>query len=130
MASGLTYATSAAYIDDSFGTTARTAPTTPMKLRLETVAGSATAAGTEMTGTTFPTIVMGAATGSPPVASNTPAVTVVSGQTTTVVAAAIWDTAGPPIRKWFGPLTSSRAVVSGDSLVFAIAAVTASITSP
>lgn len=128
MASGMTYATSAVYIDDSFATSVRTAPTGPMKLRLETVAGSATAAGTEMTGTTFPSIVMGAATGTPPVASNSSSVTVVSGQTTTVVAAAIWSS--DPTRKWFGPLTSSRSVVSGDSLVFAIAAVTASITSP
>jgi hypothetical protein len=127
--SGLTSARAAAYIDDSVGTTARTAPTTPVKLRVETVAGTTSAAGTELGSTTFPTIAFGAATGTPPVASSTGTTTVVAGAGGTVVAIAIWDTAGTPVRIWWGALTSSRTVVAGDSLAFAAAAVTLSITS-
>lgn len=127
--SGLTNATAAAYIDDSFGTTARTAPTTPMKLSPETVAGTTSAAGTELGSTTRPTVTMGAATGTPPVASNSATCTVVAGAGGTVVAQAIYDSAGTPVRKWWGPLASSRTVVTGDSLAYAVAAITASITS-
>jgi hypothetical protein len=127
--SGLTNARAAAYIDDSFGTSTRTAPTTPMKLSVETVAGTTSAAGTELGSTTRPTITMGAATGTPPVASNSASVTVVAGASGTVVAQAIYDSAGTPVRAWWGPLTSSRTVVAGDSLLFAIGAITASITS-
>jgi hypothetical protein len=127
--SGLTNATAAAYIDDSLGTSTRTAPTTPMKLSVETVAGTTSAAGTELGSTTRPSIAFGASSGTPPVASNSAQVTVVAGAGGTVVAQAIYDSAGTPVRKWWGPLASSRTVIAGDSLVFAIAAITASITS-
>lgn len=127
--SGLTNATAAAVIDDQNGVTARTAPTTPMKLSVETAAGSTTAAGTELGSTTRPTITMGASSGTPPVGSNSSACTVVAGAGGTVVAAAIYDSAGTPVRKWWGALTTSRTVVTGDSLAFAVGAVTTSVTS-
>ena len=126
---GLTQATAAALIDDSVGTTARTAPTTPMKLSVETVAGSTSAAGTELGSTTRPTIAFGAATGTPPVASSTGTTNVVAGAGGTVVAAAVYDSAGTPIRKWWGPLAANRTVITGDTLAFAAASVTLSITS-
>jgi hypothetical protein len=127
--SGLTTARAAAYIDDSVGTAARTAPTTPMKLSVETVAGSAGAAGTELGSTTRPTVAFGAATGTPPVAGSTGTTTVVCGASGTVVAIAIYDSAGTPIRVWWGPLSSSRTVVAADSLVFAANGITLSLTS-
>lgn len=127
--SGLTATRAGNYIDDSFGTIARTAPTTPMKLSVETVAGTTSAAGTELGSTTRPTITMGASSGTPPVASNSAACTVVAGASGTVVALAIYDSAATPVRAWWGALTTNRTVVAGDSLAFAIAAVTASITS-
>lgn len=127
--SGLTAARAAAYIDDSVGTTARTAPTTPMKLSVETVAGTTSAAGTELGSTTRPSIAFGASTGTPPVASSTGTTTVVAGAGGTVVAVAVYDSAGTPVRVWWGPLASQRTVVAGDSLAFAAAAVTLSITS-
>lgn len=130
MASGYTYATSAAVQDDQFGVTARTAPTTPMKLSPETVAGSATAAGTELGSTTRPSLTMAAATGTPPVSSNSASCTVTAGAGGTVVAIAVYDSAGTPIRKAFGPLGSSRTVVTADSLAFAIGAITFTTTSP
>lgn len=127
--SGLTTTRAGNYIDDSVGTSVRTAPTTPMKLSVETVAGTAGAAGTELGSTTRPSIAFGAATGTPPVASNSAQVTVVAGASGTVVAHAVYDSAATPIRVWWGPLSSSRAVVTGDSLVYAAAAITLSITS-
>ena len=126
---GMTNATAAAQIDDTVGTTARTAPTTPMKLSVETVAGSTSAAGTELGSTTRPTIAFGAATGTPPVASSTGTTNVVAGAGGTVVAAAVYDSAGTPVRKWWGPLAANRTVIAGDTLAFAAASVTLSITS-
>jgi hypothetical protein len=130
MASGWTTATASAIQDDQFGVSTRTAPTTPMKLSVETVAGSAASAGTELGSTTRPTVTMGAASGAPPVSSNSASCTVVAGAAGTVVAAAIWDSAGTPIRKAFGPLGTSRTVAIGDSLAFAIGAITFTTTSP
>lgn len=125
----MTNARAAAYIDDLFGTSARVAPTTPMKLSAETVAGTTSAAGTELGSTTRPTIAFGAATGTPPVASNSGTVTVVAGASGTVVATAVYDSAGSPVREAWGPLASSRALIIGDSLVFAAGAITFTLTS-
>ncbi len=128
MASGFTQATHQAILDDQLGTSARTAPTTPMKLRLETVAGSVTAAGTELGSTTFPTITFHVATAANPSVANSNGSTSVSiGANGTINAVAIWDTAGTPIRKGFGPMTTPRTVVIGDSLVFADSAVAVSL---
>lgn len=121
--SGFTYPTWQQVIDDQFGTTVRTAPTGPMKLALETVAGTATAAGTELTGYTRPTIAFSAATGSPPAASNSAALTIACSVGATVNAQAVYDSAGTPIRKAWGPLTTPRTVVAGDSLAFAIGSI-------
>jgi hypothetical protein len=120
--SGLTTATWNTYIDDILGTAVRTAPTTPMKLALETVAGTAAAAGTELTGYTRPTIAFTAASGA--ATSNSGALTIPCSTGATVVALAVYDSAGTPVRKLWGPLTSNRTVVAGDSLAFAANAIT------
>jgi hypothetical protein len=130
MASGLTNATAAATIDDILGTAARTAPSTPMKLSVETAAGTASAAGTELGSTTRPSISFHAAAGTPPVAGSNGTTNVTCGSGGTVVALAVYDSAGTPIRKSFGPLASSRTVVGGDTLSFADGSITLSITSP
>lgn len=122
--SGFTTPTWQQVIDDQFGTAARTAPTTPMKLALETVAGSATAAGTELTGYTRPTITMAAAVAGPPVqASNSGALSIPCSTGATVNALAIYDSAATPVRKAWGGLTTPRTVVAGDSLAFAVGAI-------
>lgn len=99
-----------------------------MKLSVETVAGTAGSAGTELGSTTRVTITMGAAAGTPPVASNSATSTIIAGAGGTVVAQAIYDSAS--VRWWWGPLTNSRTVVTGDALAFAIGSVTAGISSP
>ena len=115
--SGLTTATWNAYLDDIVGTTARTAPTTPMKLRLETVAGTAAAVGTEATGYTPPSIAFGAAASAS--INNSGALTVPFTATNAVVSLFIADSAGTPVRKLWGPLAATKNVVNGDSLAFA-----------
>ena len=125
--SGLTTATANAVIDHQLGTAARIAPTTPMKLALETVAGTATAAVTEYSGYTRQTIAFSAASAG--AASNSGALTIACSSAATIVAVAIYDSAGTPVRKAWGALTTSRTVAAGDSLAFAIGAVSLSISS-
>lgn len=119
--SGFTTATWNAVIDDQLGTAARVAPTTPMKLRLETVAGTAAAAGTELTGYTPPTITFAAASAAS--ASNNTALTVACSVGATINAQYVADSAGTPVRKIWGPLTTPRTVVAGDSLAFGIGSI-------
>jgi hypothetical protein len=100
-----------------------------MKLAVETAAGTAAAAGTELASTTRPTIAFAnAPSGTPPVSGNSSPCTVVAGSSGTVNALAIYDST--PTRKWFGPLAAARPVVTGDSLLFGTNSVTASMTSP
>jgi hypothetical protein len=130
MAGGMTNATAAAYIDDSVGTSARTAPTTPMKLAATTNAPTTSTAGTEFASTTRPSVAFGAATGTPPVASSTGTTTVTVGGSGTATGVDAYDSAGTPVRKWFGQLSATRALVAGDSIAFAAGALTLSLTSP
>jgi hypothetical protein len=37
----------------------------------------------------------------------------------TVVGVEVWDTAGTPVRLWYGPLTASRTVSAGDDFKLA-----------
>jgi len=125
----MTTATASDYLADSLGTSTRAPVVLPMKLAVETVPGTAAAAGTELGSTTRPTITFGnAPTGAPPVSSNSAACTVVAGSSGTVQAIAVYDST--PTRKWFGPTSAQRQVVAGDSLLFGQGAVTASLTSP
>jgi hypothetical protein len=122
--SGFTRGGARRVIDWSFGNSA-TAPTTPIKLHLETTAGTDSAAGTDLGSTTWQTLTMGASSNaSPPVAANTSSVTITAGASGTVTAQRTWDAAGSPFDWHYGPLGASRAVVAADQLVFAIGAVT------
>lgn len=102
-------------LDALVGTASFSAPTTPMKLALETAAGSDSAAGTEVTGGSYArqTVAFGsAASGS---CSNSGAVNFTSMPACTVVSVAIFDSAGTPKRFWYGNLTSSKTVGAGDT---------------
>jgi hypothetical protein len=114
------------------GISAYTAAVGPMKLSLHTTASSSTAPGTEVTGGTGPysrqTITMGTPTAATPsVSTNTGAVTFAGMPACTVTDIGIWDSAGTPIRRAFGALASSKVVNAGDTLSFAISAVSASL---
>lgn len=119
-------------LDASLGTSTIVATTTPMHVRLMTVNGSATAAGTELatgggytSGTGAPTVTFGAA--SAETATSNLAVNVTNMPATTIVGIELWDSAGTPIRKWWGALTASKTTNSGDTFSIASGSLTATL---
>lgn len=106
--------------------------TGPLRNRLMTANGSATSAGTELatsggytSGTGAPTIAFGAAAAA--VSTSTSAQTVTNMPATTVVGIEIWDSAGTPLRKWWGALAANKVTNAGDTYSQAIGAVTLSL---
>jgi hypothetical protein len=93
-----------------------TAPTTPLKVALVTVGGSDTTAGTEVTGGSYArqTLTVGAAASG--ATSNSADLVWTGMPAATVVGVEVWDSAGSPVRLWYGALTDSRAVAAGDEL--------------
>lgn len=108
---------------DHIALTASYTPTSPLKLRLMTANGSASAAGTEVTGGSYTskTIAFNAASGGS--ASHTADITFTAMPACTVVGLEIWDSAGTPVRVWWTALTASRTLASGDSLTFPAASI-------
>lgn len=114
-------------LDASFGTAAYTAPTTPMKLALATTSSTASAAGTEVTGGSYArqTIALGSASAGS--ASNTGAITYTNMPAATSVSVDVYDSNGTPRRGWFGALTASKTTAAGDTLSFAVGAITVTL---
>ncbi len=80
--------------------------TTPLKVRLMTVAGSDTAAGTEVTGGSYvaQTITLGTPTGdSPPTQTHAADIVFTGMPACTIVGFEIWDSSATPKRLW-GPI--------------------------
>lgn len=127
MANNLVLAESNRLLDASFGTTAYVAPTTPMKLALLTAAGSNTAAGTEVSGGSYArqNLTMGAAASG--VASNTNSIAFTNMPAATINAVDIYDSAGTPRRAWTGTLGAAKTTGAGDTLSFAVGAISASL---
>ena len=123
----LTTAEANRLLDASFGTATYTAPTTPMKLALVTVTGSASAAGTEVTGGSYArqTLAMtSASAGSTP---NTSLITFSAMPASTVTGVDVFDSNGTPRRCWWGNLTASKVLGSGDSISFSASAIAATL---
>ena len=119
-----------ALLEASAGKTNYTNPTTPIKVRLTTAVGSTTAAGTEVTGGSYAsqTVVWNAATSADPsVVTSNGALTYTSMPAATVTSLEIWDSAGTPIRRWFGNLTASKTTNSGDTFTIADTALSLSL---
>lgn len=117
----LTTAFASKIVDHNTGAASYT-PTGPLKAALVTVLGSASAAGTEVTGGSYArqTVTFGSASGG--IAANTGAVTFTL-PACTVVGIEIYDSNGTPFRMLWGALTS-RTFVSGDTFTLAIGAIT------
>lgn len=119
-----------ALLNASLGTSAYTAPTAPVQVALVTVAGSNTAAGTEVTnsgGSTYSrqNITFGSASAGS--ASNSGIINFTNMPAATTVGIELWDSAGTKIRRYFGNLTSSKTTALGDTLSFASGAITATL---
>lgn len=100
------------------GQSAPTRPTTPLTLALLTVAGSDSAAGTEVVGGTYTrqTVTLGAASGG--ACSNTNLISFPDMPACEVVAVAVYENGGGRI--WHGELTDPKTVNAGDTFQVAI----------
>lgn len=110
--------------------TAYTAPSSPLKVRLCTTTPTATTAGTEVTGGSYvaQTVTFTAASGTTSSTSNPGALSYTLMPAVTVTAVEVWDSAGSPRRLWWGLLTASKVVNSGDTFQIAIGALVTSFT--
>ncbi|CUW31770.1 phage tail fiber protein [Streptomyces reticuli] len=104
-----------------------TAPTAPLKVALVTAIGDETTAGTEVTGGGYArqTLSVGAAVAG--ATSNSADLVWTNMPAATVVGVEVWDSAGTPVRLWYGPLTVSRTVAAGDELRLVAGALTFSL---
>lgn len=93
-----------------------TRPTTPLKVALVTANGSDSAAGTEVTGGSYARQNLAVAAAVSGATSNSADVVFTAMPAATVVGVEIWDSAGSPVRLWYGPLAASRTVAAGDEL--------------
>jgi hypothetical protein len=101
-------------LDTTLGTSAPTLFTGAAKVRLTSTAPTATAAGTELTGTGYTTggvslsgNTFAAASAGSTTGPHTSALTFTngSGGTWSIAGVEIWDSAGTPLRWWFGTFT-------------------------
>ncbi|GIG63615.1 hypothetical protein Lfu02_79870 [Longispora fulva] len=122
MAGNLTDAAENAVLNWLSGNTT-TAPVGPLRAALVTAAGTDGAPGTELAGGGYnrQTVTLTAAPG--PI-SNTTLLRWSNLPAATVVGVEVWDSAGTPVRWWYGPLAVSRTVSAGDALEFAVGALT------
>jgi hypothetical protein len=117
-------------LDASLGKAAHVAPTTPMMLALTTTTGTASAAGTEVTGGSYArqnlttALPAGATNGS--ITSNA-AVNFTGMPAATVTAAEVFDSNGTPRREFFGALAASKTTGAGDTLSFPSGQITLSL---
>ena len=95
-------------------------PTAPIKVSLATATGTASAPGTEVSGGSYArqTITFAAPSGGS-ITSNV-ALTYTAMPACTVNGVDEWDSAGTPVRRWFGNLSAPKTVNAGDT--FSIAA--------
>jgi hypothetical protein len=108
-------------LDHLLLTTAWT-PTSPLKLALVTVLGSASAAGTEVTGGSYARQSTGAfSAAAAESAGNSSTITFANMPACTVVGVELWDSAGTPVRILWGALSASRTYTAGDSAFFTAA---------
>lgn len=122
-------------VDGSLGTAAYVATSGANHVRLMTANGSGTANGTELgtsagytAATGITPAVFGSASTSTGGTSNTGLLSVTNMPAATITGIEIWDSAGTPIRHWYGALGANKTTALGDTLSFAIGAITVGIT--
>lgn len=119
-------------IDGSLGTAAFVATTAPLRCRLMTANGSATAAGTELAtsggytaGSGAPAVTFAAASAGS--AASSAAVNVTNMPAATINGVELWDSAGTPVRKWWGSLAAAKTVAAGDTFSIPAGSLTATM---
>lgn len=114
-------------LDWILGVGTPTRPTTPLTVALVTANGTDTAAGTEVTGGSYARQDLAVAAAVGGATSNSADLVFTGMPAATVVGVEIWDSAGTPVRLWYGPLTASRTVSAGDELVLSAGQLTLSL---
>lgn len=120
-------------LDATLGTAALTAFSGAAKVRLTTTAPTATAAGTELTGTGYTTggstiTFSAAASGSTSNSGSAIQWTNSSGGAWSIVGLEIWDSAGTPVRWWYGTFTGQPiSVPNGAIFQISAGAITVSL---
>ncbi|WP_055693394.1 phage tail fiber protein [Streptomyces prasinopilosus] len=114
-------------LDWVLGVGAPTRPTTPLKVALVTANGTDTAAGTEVAGGSYARQNLSVAAAVNGATSNSVDLAWTGLPAATVVGVEIWDSAGSPVRLWYGPLSASRTVAAGDELKLTAGSLTLSI---
>ncbi len=94
-----------------------TAPTAPLKLRLMTANGNDTTGGTQVTGGSYTSQTVTFSAASSGSTSNSADVTFTGMPSATVTGAEIWDSAGTPVRWWYGALNANKVVAADDTFV-------------
>lgn len=112
---------------DHVNLTASYTPTSPLKLRLMTANGSVSAAGTEVTGGSYASQTIAFNAASAGSAAHSADITFSGMPACTVVGLEIWDSAGTPVRLWWGALTTSKTLAASDSIRFPAGSVIASL---
>ena len=95
-------------------------PTAPVNVALVTATGTATTAGTEVSGGSYSRKAITFAAPSGGSITSNVALTYTNMPACTVTGVDEWDSAGTPVRRWFGALSASKTVNAGDT--FSIAA--------
>lgn len=114
-------------VDASLASASYSAPTSPIKGRLMTANGSATSAGTEVSGGSYAPQTIAFASASGGAAANSGTVNYTGMPAATIVGLELWDNAGTPRRQWWGALSASKTTNSGDTFSFAASSVTCTI---
>ena len=127
MAGNLTDAAELLILDWVNGVGTPTRPTTPLKAALTTTTGSDSAAGTEVTAGSYARQTIAFSAASAGATANTALISFTNMPACTVTAVEVWDSAGTPVRLWYGALTASKALNAGDTFQFAIGAVALSL---
>src|SRR5882724_1823434 len=104
----------------SLAITTYPAPTGNITLALTTTTGTASAAGTEVTGGSYArqTLTGNFGTATNGSVSTNAAINFTNMPAATTTAAEVFDSAGTPKRKWFGALAASKTTGAGDTLSF------------
>ena len=115
----------------SSGQAAYTAPTTPVKVALTSTVGTATAAGTEVSGGSYArqTITFAApvTSASPATIASNVALTYSNMPAVTVTGVDEYDSASTPVRRWTGALSANKTTNAGDTLTIASGSYTKSL---
>lgn len=101
--------------------------TAPLKLKLVTVIGTDSTAGTEVTGGSYVHQTIAFVAASAGATSNSAQISFAGMPAVTVVGFEIVDSAGTPKRIWWIPATANRTLLAGDTYNVAVGAITVSV---